>query len=135
MVAFFLLSMSLVVGQITDPPQFTIPCVVTSGNYPSSMTCIPSRICSDGLISCTGVCFTTPPSLPFSACYVSNSVTTCGQAIETCSPFYAACQTANCLGNCVTTTPPKSSCVVGESPSCPTGLTCTLIEILTLSSP
>jgi len=134
--ALFLLFASLAIGYTTTaPPQFTIPCDMTSANCPSSMTCTPTSVCSDGLRSCTGVCFTTPPPLPSSACIVSNPETTCGQAVETCSPFYTTCQTANCLGTCITTAAPQTSCVVSGSLNCPTGLTCTPTETSPLNSP
>jgi len=131
-----LLVLPLSLAQTTSPPSFTIPCVMTSPSCPSSMTCTPTSVCSDGLSSCTGVCYTTPPPLPSSGCYVSNSITTCSQATETCAPFYSTCTTANCLGTCISTsTPVTTPCVVSGSPTCSTPLTCTPTESSTPGQP
>lgn len=52
--AFLLLFATLAISHITDPPPlFTIPCVMTSADCPSSMTCTPTSVCSDGPSSST----------------------------------------------------------------------------------
>lgn len=102
---------------ITTSPPYTIPCIMSSTlTCPSPLQCTPTES-STMSKPWHGVCFTTAPPGPTSACLVSNPVTKCSKAMETCKPFAASCTSSNCLGTCVsapTPTPPVKSCTCEE---------------------
>lgn len=94
----------------------SLTCLMSDPVCPSTIAaCSWASFCSDGLSSCYGVCATPTPTLPASACLVSNPTTNCKTSTEECYPFSAACTTSNCFGSCIPTFHPTPS---GGTVSC-----------------
>jgi len=95
------------------PPPALTPCVIGSSNCPSSMTCTPTSVCSDGPSSCTGACISVlQPTL---SCAMTGTPT-CPSPL-TCTPTEPPPPSGVQSGVCITPNPPgpTSACLVSNA--------------------